>query len=196
MARSERKERFISGKGKFRDPFYHFSLSRSLALCSLPLVFLSRGSLPYYHRPRTTCIINGRLRAQWDEKQPWVISPRKILLAVTCTGKHTGCSRRFLRVFSYLAASPAVHRRTNFPRPFKPRSATSRRTPGSLSLSKDADTVNQNRCTPSLSLSSERPITRYFPGEVSLRRRGTIIPGIRGTVTRPAEKGIDAIVSR
>lgn len=111
VARNERKERFILEKGKFRAlPFTTFpSLSSSVSLSatvslSLPLlpIFLRYSSLPYYHWPRTTCIINGGLRVQWDEKQPWVILPRKILLALTYTGKR---SVRSPPLFSYLLAS-------------------------------------------------------------------------------------------
>lgn len=111
VARNERKARFILEKGKFRAlPFTTFpSLSSSVSLSpticlSLPLlpIFLRYSSLPYYHWPRTTCIINGSLWVQWDEKQPWVILPRKILLALTYTGKRSVCSPP---VFSYLLAS-------------------------------------------------------------------------------------------
>ena len=111
----ERNERFISRKrenlGISLLPLFHPSpLPSSLRLASLP----------YYHRPPTTCIINGGLRVQWDEKQPWVILPRKILLALTCTAVETSAGASS-SVFSYLlglsSSYPTYVRTYHFPCP-------------------------------------------------------------------------------
>ena len=111
----ERNERFISRKrenlGISLLPLFHPSpLPSSLRLASLP----------YYHRPPTTCIINGGLRVQWDEKQPWVILPRKILLALTCTAVETSAGASS-SVFSYLLGlSSSYPTYVPFPMPFDP----------------------------------------------------------------------------
>lgn len=116
----ERNERFISRKRE------------NLGISLLPLFHPSPppfppprlASLPYYHRPPTTCIINGGLRVQWDEKQPWVILPRKILLALTCTAVETSAGPPPRYFLIYLAFPPPILRTVRtyvpFPMPFDP----------------------------------------------------------------------------